>query len=194
MARFRDVMNDTARQAHRHRLGSPAGLIASDAIDDPLEVRLNREFAHGEQALGFDVVRLDVAVAQWPGQAAMRGIGGEFVRRETQQCRAVPLGLATEIEVLLGHDAIAAAIKPLLAAQELAVVHHALNVERTAVSRESKPLLQQRNAQTGANHFVRDRRAARARTNHNGVKPRWRHVRFSGTKKWGCAAAPDGGS
>ena len=72
-----------------------------------------------------------------------------------QQRRAVPLGLAAQIEVLLRHERAAAIVRPGFPTLELAPVHHPFEVERAAVLGQTHALLDEDDAQAGARQLVR---------------------------------------
>ena len=97
----------------------------------------------------------------------MGQVGVKFMSTEAQHCRAIPLGLAAEIEMFFRRELTPLAVDPGLTAQKFAVRHHAPDVERAAVGRERRALFEHQHAPACADEAMRRRRAAGAGTDHD---------------------------
>src|SRR5262245_61381471 len=78
----------------------------------------------------------------------MRGIRLELVPAIAQQCGAVPLGLAADVEVFLRRKRAAAPVEPLFLALEQTAMHDLVEVERARVAWQFAAFLDQRDPQT----------------------------------------------
>jgi len=111
----------------------------AEAARDSLQVGLCGVAAHAEQPLGLFIKGKQLVVRDRPLAALVGLVRAEFVARIAQQRRAVPLGLAAEVEIFLGAEVPAAIVPPEFAALEFANLYDALEVERGSVRGNAPP-------------------------------------------------------
>src|SRR6476661_7214358 len=90
------------------------------------------------EVLGLGVVGLQVVVRDGPGwrDAAMVAKFAEVLRAETEQCRAVELGVSPDVVVDLGLELVAVPVVPDLLREVLPTYEHRLGLPVVALPRQ----------------------------------------------------------
>ena len=95
---------------------------------DALQVGLAGELPYAKQLLCLGVVRREIGLDNRPACESAGRLRSEFPGTKAQQCRAIPLRLATEIEILFRDQRATAPVPPDLAALERALVDDLVDV------------------------------------------------------------------
>ena len=142
---------------HRFR-DTPGGRLSHSIRDWSVE-KIKRAGGDGVKVLAW--YRPDAAPDVVAHQKDyVRRIGAELLRRESQERRTVPLGLATEVGPLLRAHRAAEPVLPALGLDVRLLAHHATDVERGAVGREHRSALDQEHPGAGLGEVVGGGRAA----------------------------------